>query len=128
VVIAGDRDLDVLVAARHNAKRAGVDVIFHRGEMVALDRDKLWAMAADTGAVPERGLVLCNPPWGERIEAPDARLLYGALGDWWRSLRDFRAAFLVANPEFENAFGARWAIKKPLSSGPLRGYLFVYEP
>ena len=128
VVIAGDRDLDVLVAARHNASRAGVDVIFHRGELTTLDRDHLWALAADAGAVPERGLVLCNPPWGERLEVADARLLYGALGDWWRSLRDFRAAFLVANAEFENAFGARWAIKKPLSSGPLRGYLFVYEP
>ncbi len=128
MVIAGDRDLDVLVAARHNAARAGVDVMFHRGDMTALDRDRLWALAADAGAVPERGLVLCNPPWGERLELADARLLYGALGDWWRSLRDFRAAFLVANSAFEDAFGARWAMKKPLSSGPLRGYLFVYEP
>lgn len=128
VIVAGDSDLDVLVAARHNAARAGVDVTFHRGDMTSLTRDKLWAMAADAGAVPERGLVICNPPWGERLEAPDARLLYGALGDWWRSLRDFRAAFIVANPEFESAFGARWAMKKPLSSGPLRGYLFVYDP
>lgn len=128
VVIAGDRDLDVLVAARHNAARAGVEVIFHRGDMTQLDRDRVWALAADAGTVPERGLVLCNPPWGERLPVEDARLLYGALGDWWRSLRDFRAAFLVANPAFEEAFGARWAMKKPLSSGPLRGYLFVYEP
>lgn len=128
IIIAGDRDLDVLVAARNNARRAGADVIFHRGDVAQLERDKLWAMAAEAGGVPERGLVICNPPWGERIEAPDARLLYGMLGDWWRSLRDFRAAFLVANAEFENAFGARWAMKKPLSSGPLRGYLFVYEP
>jgi len=128
VVIAGDRDLDVLVSARNNAKRAGVDVIFQRGDLVTLDRDKIWALAADAGAVPERGLVLCNPPWGERLELAEARLFYGALGDWWRALGDFRAAFLVANPAFEEAFGARWAMKKPLSSGPLRGYLFVYEP
>ena len=128
VVIAGDRDLDVLVAARANARRAGADVIWHRGDFSTLGRDQLWAMAADAGTVPERGLVLCNPPWGQRLEVADARLLYGALGDWWRGLGDFRAAFLVANPEFEHAFGARWAIKKPLSSGDLRGYLFVYEP
>jgi 23S rRNA G2445 N2-methylase RlmL len=128
VVIAGDRDLDVLVAARHNAARAGVDVVFHRGDLTALDRDRLWTLAADAGRVPERGLVLCNPPWGERLAVEDARILYGALGDWWRGLGDFRAAFLVANPVFEQAFGARWAMKKPLSSGPLRGYLFVYEP
>ncbi|KAB2896068.1 MAG: hypothetical protein F9K40_15180 [Kofleriaceae bacterium] len=128
VVVAGDRDLDVLVAARNNAKRAGADVIFQRGDLVTLDRERIWSLAADAGAVPERGLVLCNPPWGERLELAEARLFYGALGDWWRGLRDFRAAFLVANPAFEEAFGARWAMKKPLSSGPLRGYLFVYEP
>jgi 23S rRNA G2445 N2-methylase RlmL len=127
VVIAGDRDLDVLVAARHNAQRAGVDVIFQRGDLLTLDRDKIWALAADAGAVPERGLVLCNPPWGERLELPEARLFYGALGDWFRGLRDFRGAFLVANPAFEEAFGVRWTMKKPLSSGPLRGYLYVYE-
>ncbi|HUQ02810.1 MAG TPA: hypothetical protein VM261_09965 [Kofleriaceae bacterium] len=127
VVIAGDRDLEVLVAARHNAQRAGVDVIFQRGDLLTLDRDKIWALAADAGAVPERGLVLCNPPWGERLELAEARLFYGALGDWFFGLRDFRGAFLVANPEFEAAFGGRWAMKKPLSSGPLRGYLYVYE-
>jgi 23S rRNA G2445 N2-methylase RlmL len=128
VVVAGDRDLDVLVAARHNAQRAGVDVIFQRGDLVTLDRDKIWALAADSGAVPERGLVLCNPPWGERLELAEARLFYGSLGDWWRGLRDFRGAFLVANPAFEESFGSRWAMKKPLSSGPLRGYLYVYDP
>ena len=102
VIVAGDRDLDVLVAARANARRAGCerDVVWHRGDFSTLTRDGLWAMAADTGVVPERGLVLCNPPWGQRLEVADARLLYGALGDWWRSLGDFRAAFLVANPEF----------------------------
>ncbi len=127
VVIAGDIDLEVLAGARNNARRAGVEILWHRGDYTALDRDKLWALAAESGAVPERGLVLCNPPWGERLEVADARLLYGALGDWFRSLRDFRGAFLVANPEFEHAFGSKWAIKKPLSSGDLRGYLFVYE-
>lgn len=129
VIIAGDQDIDMVVAARANARRAGVDgVIWERGDLTTLTRDRLLAWAADAGTVPPRGLVICNPPWGERLELADARLFYGELGDWWRSLGDFRAAFLVANPEFENAFGARWAIKKPLAAGDVRGYLFVYEP
>jgi len=130
VVVAGDHDLDAVVAARANAARAGVAdaVIWHRGDLHGLSRDRIWSWAADAGRVPERGLVLCNPPWGERLELADARLFYGELGDWWRGLRDFRAAFLVAHPAFEEAFGARWAIKKPLGTAELRGYLFVYEP
>ena len=130
VIIAGDRDVDAVIAARANARRAGVDeaITWERADLTTLTRDKILAWAADTGTVPPRGLVICNPPWGERLELADARLFYGALGDWWRSLRDFRAAFLVANPEFENAFGARWTIKKPLAAGDVRGYLFVYDP
>ncbi len=129
MIIAGDRDVDMVVAARANARRAGVDqVIWERADLTTLTRERLLAWAADAGTVPPRGLVICNPPWGERLELADARLFYGELGDWWRSLGDFRGAFLVANPAFEDAFGSRWAIKKPLGSGDVRGYLFVYEP
>ncbi|HVV84954.1 MAG TPA: hypothetical protein VHE35_17945 [Kofleriaceae bacterium] len=129
VIVAGDRDVDAVIAARANARRAGVDdIIWERADLAHLTRDRILAWAADAGSVPPRGLVICNPPWGERLELADARLFYGELGDWWRSLRDFRAAFLVANPAFEAAFNARWAIKKPLAAGDVRGYLFVYEP
>ena len=130
VIIAGDRDVDAVIAARANARRAGVDeaITWERADLTTLTRDKILAWAADTGDVPPRGLVICNPPWGERLELADARLFYGELGDWWRSLRDFRAALLVANLEFEAAFGARWTIKKPLAAGDVRGYLFVYDP
>ena len=129
VIIAGDRDVDAVINARANARRAGVDdVIWERADLAHLTRERLLAWAADAGNVPPRGLVICNPPWGERLELADARLFYGELGDWWRSLRDFRAAFLVANLEFESAFNARWAVKKPLAAGDVRGYLFIYEP
>ncbi len=129
VIIAGDRDVDMVIAARANARRAGVDtIVWERGDLATLTRDRILTWAADAGEVPPRGLVICNPPWGERLDLPDARLFYGELGDWWRSLGDFRAAFLVANPEFERAFGATWSIKKPLAAGDVRGYLFVYEP
>ncbi len=128
IIVAGDRDLDVVAATRDNARRAGVDLIMHRGEFAAITRDKLLAWAADAGSVPPAGLVLCNPPWGERLDVADARLLYGALADWWRSLGDFRAGILCAHPEFESAFGARWKMKKPLSSSSnLRGYFYLYE-
>jgi 23S rRNA G2445 N2-methylase RlmL len=129
IIIAGDRDVDAVIAARANARRAGVDdIVWERADLAALTRDRILAWAADAGDVPPRGLVICNPPWGERLELADARLFYGELGDWWRGLRDFRAAFLVANLAFESAFNARWAVKKPLAAGDVRGYLYIYEP
>lgn len=129
IIVAGERDLDVIAAARDNARRAGVDIIWHRGDFERLTRDAILASAADRGEVPPQGLVLCNPPWGERLELADARLAYGALADWWRDLRDFRLGVLCAHPDFEAAFGARWRVRKPLSAGNnLRGYFYLYDP
>lgn len=128
VIVAGDHDLEVLAVARANAARAGVTLIWERGDFARLSRDEILAAAADFGEVPPRGLVLCNPPWGERLEVADARLAYGALADWWRGLGDFRLGILCAHPDFEAAFGARWRVKKPLSSGNLRGYMYLYDP
>jgi putative N6-adenine-specific DNA methylase len=73
------------------------------------------------------GLIVSNPPYGERLAPSDLVALYRELGDFCRLFPGFRAAFLVANREFETAFGLRPKIKKPLSNGPLRGYFYLYE-
>jgi hypothetical protein len=42
------------------------------------------------------------------------------MGEGWR------AAFIVANPDFEPAFGLEPVLRKPVSNGGLRGYFVVY--
>lgn len=74
-----------------------------------------------------RGLILANPPYGERMQSQELWDLYRDLGRFCADFPGFRAAFLVANPDFEAAFGGRPRIKKPLSNGPLRGYFYLYE-
>jgi 23S rRNA G2445 N2-methylase RlmL len=87
------------------------------------------------------GLIISNPPYGERLGAPprdggasgDATdnssliELYRDLRHFCASLPGYRAAFLVANPDFERAFGLRPRIKKPLSNGRLRSYFYLYD-
>jgi 23S rRNA G2445 N2-methylase RlmL len=73
------------------------------------------------------GLILSNPPYGERLGSADLFALYSDLGSFCARFKGYRAAFLVANREFEHAFGMRPRIKKPLSNGPLRGYFYLYE-
>ena len=73
------------------------------------------------------GLILSNPPYGERLAPADLFALYSDLGSFCARFTGYRAAFLVANREFERAFGMRPRIKKPLSNGPLRGYFYLYE-
>ncbi|MEY4580420.1 MAG: hypothetical protein RL701_5123 [Pseudomonadota bacterium] len=73
------------------------------------------------------GLILSNPPYGERLGDRDLLALYEDLGQFCSRFPGYRAAFLVANREFEQAFGRRPRIKKPLSNGPLRGYFYLYD-
>lgn len=72
-------------------------------------------------------LILSNPPYGERMGDADLFALYRDLALFCSHFKGQRAAFLVANREFETAFGMRPRIKKPLSNGPLRGYFFLYD-
>ncbi len=132
VIVGADVDLDALVAARANATRAGVvdQVIWQRADAGRLDPDDVAAIAADAGRSAETGLILSNPPYGERLDGADAAALrrcYGELGEACRRFRGWRAGFLVANEDFERAFGGRPTIKKPLSNGNLRGYFFGYD-
>jgi 23S rRNA G2445 N2-methylase RlmL len=142
VVIGNDHDLDVLVAAKGNAGRAGVTgkVVWRRGDLAGLQFAEVEAIAAERGRTAKTGLILANPPYGERMDDADLRLVYGELSDTCQRFPGWRAAFLVANPrepgapishvaedDFERIFRGRRVQKKPLSNGNLRGYFYLYE-
>lgn len=133
VIVGADRELEALVAAKANAGRAGVtgQIVWQRADVAHLDPDDIAAIAADAGRDARAGLILSNPPYGERLDAADLRVFYGALGDACRRFRGWRGGFLIAGDvatvEFERSFGLRPAVKKPLSNGNLRGYFFGYE-
>lgn len=120
--------------ALQNLARAHVPTPVHvsSGDFRALDPAGLEAHLRR--ALPEadpdvsRGLIVANPPYGERIgRGDDLTVVYrdlaallGRMGEGWR------AAFIVANPDFEPAFGLEPVLRKPVSNGGLRGYFVVY--
>ncbi len=135
VVIGSDLDLGAVVAAKQNGTSAGMDgaITWRRGDLRGLTPGEITAIASERGRTFERGLVLCNPPYGERLDVVDLRLLYGDLADWLCTLGPgWRAGFIVDNPDFEPAMGrvlrADPRIKKPLANGNLRSYFYLYEP
>jgi 23S rRNA G2445 N2-methylase RlmL len=81
---------------------------------------------------PAAGLLVANPPYGERLDAADADLdeLYAALAATCRRFTGWRAGFLVGSPDFERAFDrvlGRPRIKKPLANANLRAYFYLYD-
>ena len=131
VVIGQDIDLGVLAMAKGNAARAGADVVWSRGDATRLSRGAIAAIAAERGRTAERGVFLTNPPYGERLSAPEDDLLialYGALGRALQDFRGWRAGVLAAHPGFERAFGlGRPAMRKPLANAQIRTYFYLYE-
>jgi len=130
VVIGQDLDVGALVAAKANAERAEADVVWSRGDATMLSHEAIARIAADRGRSAERGLIITNPPYGERLSASDDDALLALYADLARAFRTFkgwRAAILVAHPMFEDTFGRRPVMKKPLANAQLKTYLYVYE-
>lgn len=127
--IANDEHPGAVAMCEQQIRRAGVEAFVQcrAGDFRDLDPDEVRQLCADRGFDPARGLILSNPPYGERLQNDQLWRLYEDLGDYCRRFRGWRAGFLVVNPDFERAFGGEPRIRKPLSNGPLRGYFLLYD-
>ena len=131
LVVGCDIDLDVLAAARDNARsaRAG-NITWMRMDIARLEPKAIEDIAREKGRTIESGLLLCNPPYGERLDERDLYDLYSVMAQTCRKFAGWRAGFLVGNPLLERAFmdaGMRPRIKKPLANANLRAYFYLYE-
>ena len=154
LVVGCDVDLDVLAAARDNARaaRCADAITWQRLDIADLRPELIADIAAERGLAvepPPTGVLLANPPYGERLDGRDPRpagspaewrggsitdhelaRLYAMIGDTCRRFAGWRAGFLVANPLFEREVAGvlgRPRIKKPLANANLRAYFLLYE-
>lgn len=73
------------------------------------------------------GVLLSNPPYGERLEdEKTARLLMKDFGQVYRALSDWSAYVLTSLPEFERYFGKRADKKKKLFNANLPCGFYSY--
>jgi 23S rRNA G2445 N2-methylase RlmL len=132
LVVGCDIDLDVLAAARDNARAARCEqaITWQRTDVTRLEPSIIADIARERGRQPGTGVLLANPPYGERLDERDLYALYEAMAETCRRFAGWRAGFLVGNPLLEQAFaraGLRARIKKPLANANLRAYFYLYE-
>jgi len=129
LVFANELDPRTHAISRRNMAKAGVEEFVESrcGDFRQLDPEQIRESARRRGFDPDRGVIVSNPPYGERLDPGELGELYRELGRWCRQFRGWRAAFLVANAEFQSAFGGRPRVKKPLKNGPLLGYFYLYD-
>jgi 23S rRNA (guanine2445-N2)-methyltransferase / 23S rRNA (guanine2069-N7)-methyltransferase len=118
VFFGADLDPNALRAAVANADRAGV------ADVLKLDRKPVTSLAAPG---PSRGLVVCNPPYDQRLAADPA--LYRELGDALRrAVPDWRASLLCGDELLARATGLRAEKAYTLWNGALECTLLLCDP
>ena len=116
-IVGSDIDPRAIALARENARRAGVaDIIrFEVADASKFDRKT------------ERGVIVTNPPYGERImEKQEAERLYRAFGAAWAKSENWQLYLLSSHTEFERSFGRNADRKRKLYNGMIKCDLFMY--
>ena len=116
-IFASDMDPRAVAMARDNARRAGVNDCITFAVADARDFDR----------TTDRGVIVTNPPYGERLmEKREAEALYTAFGAAYARTEHWRLYLLSSHTEFERAFGRPADKKRKLYNGTLRCDLFQY--
>lgn len=122
VFFGGDSDPGVLNEARRNAQAAGVAGFLHLSRQSA-------EHAQPPEGVATPGLVICNPPYGERLGQRDqVAQLYRALGERLRTgFIGWKAGIIVADAELGRAFGLHADKRYTLYNGALECSLLLFD-
>jgi putative N6-adenine-specific DNA methylase len=118
-IIGSDNDDTVIQQAEQNAYRSGV-----------LEHIQLQTRALeDLEAPASEGILLCNPPYGERIgRDQDLGALYKLLGDVLKQrFKGWTAYILSGNKALAQSIGLKSAQRLPIWNGSIACQLMKYE-
>lgn len=116
-IMASDIDKDAVALAMSNAKKAGVsDVI----QFSCCD-------AKDASLFEEKGVIVCNPPYGERLlDKKKCEALYRMMGEKFSKYPNAGKYILTSHGEFEKFYGREADKRRKLYNGMLKCNLYQY--
>lgn len=117
-----DADIKVIRAAEENITSAELD------HWLRVSRKELAEFKKPTHTDINHGLVISNPPYGERLgEIESLKLLYAHLGERLRNeFQGWRAGVFTGNPELGKQMGLRAEKKYKLFNGTLPSELLMF--
>jgi putative N6-adenine-specific DNA methylase len=118
-IIGSDHNSGVIQQAQSNAVKCGIDQ-----HLQFLHRE-----LADLEAPADCGVLMCNPPYGERLgRDSDLGAFYGLLGDVLKHrFKGWTAFVLSGNKELAKSIGLKSAQRMPVFNGTLPCQLMKYE-
>jgi 23S rRNA (guanine2445-N2)-methyltransferase / 23S rRNA (guanine2069-N7)-methyltransferase len=117
-----DADLSVIRAAEENIVTAELD------HWLRVSRKELREFKKPTHKNLDTGLILTNPPYGERLgDIESLKLLYGHLGERMRTeFQGWKAAVFTGNPELGKQMGLRADKKYKFFNGTIASELLTF--
>lgn len=116
-IFASDIDSAAVALAKENARKAGVDKYIHFS-------------VCDAAKVPlfeEKGVIVSNPPYGERLmDNTSCESLYRRIGRHFSSFPNAGKYILTSHEGFEECYGRSADKKRKLYNGMLKCYLYQY--
>lgn len=116
-ILASDINGKILVTARENALKAGVDsyIAFQKLDVKEFRSRKKY------------GCMISNPPYGERIgEKREIERLYKDLGLVFNELPEWSSFVLTSHTDFQKLFGKRATKNRKLYNGRILCYYYEY--
>ncbi|OFO59693.1 RNA methyltransferase [Peptoniphilus sp. HMSC075B08] len=115
-ILASDISHKAIQIARSNAEILGLDedISFFQKDIRELDLPD------------DYGIIITNPPYGERIGKEDVDQLNKELGELARSLKTWSYYIITANENFEKNFGKKADRNRKLYNGRLKTYYYQY--
>ena len=112
-----DIDPQAVELALHNAKQAGVDA-----RIQVVQRD-----VRDFSIPVEKGVVICNPPYGERLfDLKAAQEIYRTMGKVFCQGHPHRYYIISPDMEFERSYGKTADKRRKLYNGMIPCQLYMY--
>ncbi len=112
-----DCDKEVLSLARYHAQEAGVEKYIHFQERPL----------ADFSTKKKYGYLICNPPYGERLEEKSTvERLYREMGQVFSKLETWSFYIFTAYLDFERLFGRRAHKNRKLYNGMIKCYYYQF--
>lgn len=116
-IFASDIDPEAVEIAKANARRAGVG-------------DRIRFAVCDMAKAKEfreKGIVMCNPPYGERLmDKKSCEGLYRAMGRKFGRYSEAAKLILTSHEEFEKFYGRPADKRRKLYNGMLKCCLYQY--
>lgn len=115
-ILGSDIDAHNIDLCKKHAKKAGIMVNW--AVKPVIDLETKW----------ERGVVVCNPPYGERMmEQKDVVKLYKSMRQTFDTLDGWQINIITAMREFESIYGKRADRRRKLSNGGMTCTLYQYK-